>query len=117
MLRPASVAMLFLGMTSAYVRERLGQWTEISMPPLMLVNTAILLASSFAFEKSRRALSLSGNRTATANVEAPAGFTTWLFATLALGLLFLAGQVAAWQQLSRTGIYLSTSPHSSSSIC
>jgi cytochrome c oxidase subunit 3 len=34
-------------------------------------------------------------------------------ATLALGLLFIAGQYEAWRQLAAQGLFLSTNPNSS----
>jgi cytochrome c oxidase subunit 3 len=37
----------------------------------------------------------------------------WLTVTLVLGIVFLAGQLMAWRQLSEQGIYLSSNPHSS----
>jgi len=37
----------------------------------------------------------------------------WLIVTLALGLVFVAGQLAAWSQLSAQGLYLATNPNSS----
>jgi cytochrome c oxidase subunit 3 len=37
----------------------------------------------------------------------------WLTMTLALGLLFLFGQWAAWRQLAASGFYVATTPSSS----
>src|SRR5208283_1093497 len=37
----------------------------------------------------------------------------WLYITLFLGLLFVAGQYAAWLQLRAQGLYLATNPSSS----
>jgi cytochrome c oxidase subunit 3 len=37
----------------------------------------------------------------------------WLYITLGLGLLFVAGQYIAWRQLSADGLYLATNPSSS----
>ena len=39
--------------------------------------------------------------------------TFWFYLTLGLGLLFVAGQYIAWQQLRREGLYLATNPSSS----
>jgi cytochrome c oxidase subunit III len=94
----AGIGMLFIALTSAYVvRQGLGtDWTRVPMPRILLVNTAVLLASSITLEKARKAASRN-----------------WLFTTLALGLVFLGGQMVAWRQLEAMGLYLSTSPHSS----
>ncbi|MCC6858946.1 MAG: cytochrome c oxidase subunit 3 [Bryobacterales bacterium] len=101
----AGIAMLFIALTSAYVvRQGLGgDWTPMAMPRILLWNTAILLASSFTVEKARRAL--------LARTEGEA--LRWLLLTLALGVAFLGGQLAAWRTLSARGLFLDTSPHSS----
>ena len=43
-------------------------------------------------------------------IDSPA---RWLYITLVLGLLFVAGQYVAWSQLSARGLYLATNPSSS----
>jgi cytochrome c oxidase subunit 3 len=43
-------------------------------------------------------------------VERPA---RWLYITLFLGVLFVAGQYVAWLQLRSEGLYLATNPSSS----
>jgi cytochrome c oxidase subunit 3 len=95
----AGIGMLFLAFTSAYVvRQGLDPaWQPLRMPGILVANTLVLLASSAFLEKARR--DRMGN--------------AWLKATLALGLLFVAGQLTAWRQLAARGIYLDTSPHSS----
>lgn len=101
----ASIGMLFTGLTSAYVvRQALDPaWRATPMPKILLINTAVLLASSVTLEKARRALG---------RVAAGSRFK-WLTATLALGIAFVGGQFMAWQQLASGGINLSTNPHSS----
>ena len=37
----------------------------------------------------------------------------WLYITLFLGLLFVAGQYVAWMQLRAQGLFLATNPSSS----
>ena len=100
----AALTMLFFAMTSAYiVRRGLGaDWRAIPMPPVLLLNTALLLASSVTMEKSRRLL--KSDRHAASR---------WLSATFLLGLAFLFGQFIAWQNLAAQGLYLSTNAHSS----
>lgn len=100
----AALTMLFFAMTSAYiVRRGLGpDWRAIPMPPVLLLNTALLLASSATMERSRRLL--RSDRSAAGR---------WLSATFLLGLAFLFGQWFAWRDLAGQGLYLSTNPHSS----
>ncbi len=97
------VVMLFTAFTSAFfVRKGLSDdWLSMSLPPLLWINTVALLASSFTLEKARR------------HLRTLPRFRQWWLATTALGILFLAGQVAAWLQLSAQGVYVSTNPSSS----
>ena len=101
----AASAMLFAAFTSAMVVRRglSDDWASMAKPPILLVNTAILLASSLALELARRALK-SGARTR---------FNTWWTAGTALGVLFLAGQALAWSQLNAAGVFISGNPSSS----
>ena len=100
----AAILMMFAALTSAYVfRAGTAGWRPISIPPLMWASTAVILASSATFEIARRNLKR----------EDPRGYRLWLWASLALGALFLALQLLAWRQLVAQGIYLATNPHSS----
>src|SRR5215472_7123771 len=87
----AASTMVFAAFTSAFVVRRglSDDWASMPKPPILLVNTVVLLASSFVLDQSRRALK-SGNRS---------GFNFWWTAATALGVLFLAGQAVAWMQL------------------
>jgi cytochrome c oxidase subunit 3 len=100
----ATVVMLFAAFTSAYiVRRSAPDWAPIQLPGMLWVNTAVLVASSVALEWGRLASKRSRAATARYGVSAAAG----------LGLIFLAGQVAAWRELVAGGVYVPTSPHSS----
>jgi cytochrome c oxidase subunit III len=99
-----SITMLFAAFTSAYIVRSAGDdWVPLQMPPLLWLNTAVLLLSSVTMEIARRNF----------NEWRPVGFRKWIFVTSVLGALFLAGQVVAWSQLAEQGIYLSSHPHSS----
>jgi cytochrome c oxidase subunit 3 len=99
-----TVSMLFLGFTSAYlVRRAAGDWRPLSAPPILWVNTLVLLASSVALEAGRRRARASGERGALAPIAGAA----------ALGILFLGGQTRAWSVLSEQGVFLWSHPHSS----
>ena len=100
----AAILMMFAALTSAYVfRAGTAGWQPIAIPPLMWASTAAILASSGTFELARRSLKREGARP----------YRLWLWASLALGALFLALQLLAWRQLVAQGIYLATNPHSS----
>lgn len=99
----APIGMLFLAFGSAYVvRRGLGQqWIAVALPALVWVNTAVLLASSITLEVGRRAL-----RRGRADGR-------WIVGTFLLGLTFLAGQVAAWIQLTAAGVGVATTAYGS----
>lgn len=94
----SGIVMLFAAFTSALVvRKGMSlDWVSVALPRILWLNTGVLLASSVTLELSRRALR--------------GGFATrfvgWLYATLALGLAFLGGQLVAWRELaSRESIW------------
>ncbi len=95
----AGISMLFIAITSSYVVSQ-GSWTRAPMPPLVPLNTMILLLASATMERSRRAV-------------AGRSRDRWLAVALLLGTLFLAGQLAVWRQLAAGGVYLGSNPHSS----
>ncbi|MBI3940184.1 MAG: cytochrome c oxidase subunit 3 [Acidobacteria bacterium] len=115
------IVMLFMALSSAYVvRQGLSDdWRSMAWPHLLWWNSAVLLASSATLEVARRKSqpwgmarhSQSGAKLQLFPV-APA-VKKWLMTTLALGLLFLAGQLLAWKQLVAQGVYLATNPSSS----
>ena len=103
----AASTMVFAAFTSAFVVRRglsdMNDWVSVHKPPILFVNTAILLASSFLLDSSRRALK-AGQRTK---------FNFWWSAATAAGILFLIGQAYAWYQLKQAGVYVATNPASS----
>ncbi|HKV46959.1 MAG TPA: cytochrome c oxidase subunit 3 [Candidatus Acidoferrales bacterium] len=99
-----SVVMLFSTLTFL-VKQRWAtseDWVSIALPNVLYVNTGILLASSLSLEFARRALLRNGSGKC----------ARWLFLTLMLGFVFLAGQLVAWQQLVTRGLYLASNPGS-----
>jgi len=113
----ATISMSFAAFTSALVVRQAGatDWQHFELPPLLYLNTLILLASSGTLEWSRRSLARALERTAP-GVPAllpPAQALSWIYVTLALGVMFVCGQVLAWRGLARQGLFLSTSPSSS----
>ena len=101
----ASILMFFTALTSAYlVRQGVStDWVPIELPAILWANTAVLLGSSATIERARRLLA-EGR---------PEGFRRWWGFTTLLGLLFLVGQVLAWNELRAAGVYLETNPSSS----
>ena len=125
-----AVVMLFVSFTSAYiVRQGLGSydpaanafvtdWKPLSLPMgLLILNTCLLLASSFTIEMARRAA--FAQAAVAPIIEMPgiardeARGVPWLPITVLLGLGFLAGQLMAWHELGRRGFYVASSPSNS----
>jgi cytochrome c oxidase subunit 3 len=107
----AAITMSFAALTSAlFVRQGSGMdWQHFTLPPILYANTLVLLASSGTLELARRRISRYA-RGIESQIEVP---MRWLMITLALGLLFVAGQYVAWLQLKAAGLYLATNPNSS----
>ena len=106
----ASITMTFAAFTSALI-VRQGSamdWQHLSLPRILYFNTLLLLASSFTLEVARR--QVGGFMSGRCVVANPA---RWLYVTLGLGLLFVAGQYIAWLQLRAQGLFLATNPNSS----
>ena len=107
----AAITMSFAALTSALVvRQGSGMdWQHMALPPILYANTLVLLASSLTLEVARRRIAAY----ARGNESQMAVPMRWLAITLALGLLFVAGQYIAWLQLKAAGLYLVTNPNSS----
>ncbi len=107
----ASITMSFAALTSALI-VRQGSaldWRHLDLPRILYLNTLVLFASSVTLELARREVGsfMGGLRDKAVN---PA---RWLYVTLFLGLLFVAGQYVAWLQLRSQGLFLATNPNSS----
>src|SRR5919197_2083245 len=99
-----AIIMLFAGLSSAYIFLRgVPSWQNIQLPSLLWPNTAILLLSSIAIDISRRAVRRNDLQS----------MKRWLIVCGALGLVFIAGQLAAWRQLVNAGVYLPSTLQSS----
>ena len=101
----ASILMMFTALSSAYIvrAASANDWVPLAMPRILLLSTALILASSGTLEVARRKLRDSVN-----NV-----YRRWLLLTFALGIGFLVSQLLAWRQLVRQGVYVASHPHSS----
>jgi cytochrome c oxidase subunit 3 len=86
--------------------RQVGDWRPVLLPPILFLNTAILVLSSLTMEVARVHIFrefdvleewLGLGRPALRRAR------PWLGATLALGVLFLIGQVVAWKQLTAQG--------------
>jgi cytochrome c oxidase subunit 3 len=126
----ATVSMIFVSLTSAYVvrrglptfddsnRSYVRDWGSVQLPWFLLaLNTALLLVSSLTMEGARRDIK---RRAALAPVQSIPGVSLgdessfpWLGVTILLGLGFLLGQWIAWGELRARGFFVNTNPDSS----
>ncbi len=118
--------MFFVALVSAFfVRQNAGHfdprenyvsdWHPLAMPPILWINSALLLLSTATVEVARRQLFREIDvMEEWLGLGRPAVKRTapWLAATVALGVLFLAGQWIAWSQLAQQGLFFSTNPNS-----
>ena len=106
----AGICMTFAALTSALVVRQGASmdWRHFSLPGVLYFNTAVLFGSSFALEVARKRVAAFA-RGLQAKRSVP---LAWLYLTLGLGLVFVAGQYAAWTQLRGQGLYLATNPSS-----
>jgi cytochrome c oxidase subunit 3 len=101
----AASTMVFAAFTSAFVVRRglSDDWSSMPKPPILFVNTAVLLASSVFLDLSRRSLKAHDR----------SRFNLWWSIATGLGIAFLVGQAYAWRQLKGAGFYVATNPSSS----
>lgn len=103
------IATILFGLvTSAYVMRMgfagdhgaVSDWRPMPEPPLLWINTAVLMLASLAWEVARM-----GVRRGEALL-----LRTGLLAAGSLGLLFLGGQLLLWQQFASAGYFLQANP-------
>jgi cytochrome c oxidase subunit 3 len=101
----AAITMTFAAFTSALIVRQgsAPDWQHFTLPSILYLNSLIIIASSVTLEIARR--QITGFMVAKAEGVVP---SRWLYSTLFLGLLFVAGQTFAWLQLRSQGFGLST---------
>ncbi|GHN03174.1 cytochrome-c oxidase [Cytophagales bacterium WSM2-2] len=100
----ATVMMLFMALTSAYiVRQAEGNWVYFDLPSLFYVTTVVIVVSSITMQWAYFALK-KGNAAAAKMM---------MSITALLGLGFLVGQFIGWMQLVGNSIYLVGNPSGS----
>ena len=94
-----SLSMLFLAMTAAFVYTRVqSNLPPIKLPVLFLVNTVILLGSSYTMVRAKRAY--LDDKTAL--------YQQMLRYTLYLSIFFMLMQCVAWYQLFSQQVYINS---------
>jgi len=110
----AAITMSFAAYSSALIVRQGANpdWLHFTLPPILFFNTLVVLASSATLYMARARTGAMADRAGSgAAVDAP--HLTWLYVTILLGFLFLAGQILAWRNLAAQGLTLASSPSSS----
>ncbi|MGA2118899.1 MAG: heme-copper oxidase subunit III [Bryobacteraceae bacterium] len=99
-----ATSIVFVSLSAAFLARRgvSDDWVGIRKPQILWVNTLILVASSLVLDRGRHALR-TGDR---------GRFNFWWTMATALGGVFLLGQLFAWEQLRREGVYVASNPAS-----
>lgn len=86
--------------------RQVGDWHPILIPPILFINSAILMLSILTMEMARwhifKEIDVLEEWLGLGRPAAHRALP-WLISTLILGILFLAGQVIAWKQLTAEG--------------
>ncbi|MDG3582575.1 cytochrome c oxidase subunit 3 [Galbibacter pacificus] len=96
-----SIAMMFAGLTSAYVvsKSRPDWVSEIEIPVAFVISTVAIVISSITFYLSKKAIEKSDRKAA----------TLLLLTTFVLGLLFVFFQFQGFSQIVDAGYYFTGS--------
>jgi cytochrome c oxidase subunit 3 len=92
-----SMFMMFAGLTSAFVvsKSRADWLKDFQLPSAFYISTAVILSCSVTFHLAKKAIQ-KDNRNAT---------TSFLLATLALGILFVILQFVGFRQIVDNGYF------------
>ena len=116
----AIVSVFFVAQGSGHIDANaryINEWLPTALPPILWLNTAVLLLSSLTMEVARRHMFREMHvMDEWLGLGKPITRRTmpWLVATIVLGVLFVIGQLVAWDQLAtqRVHYYSSQSSHS-----
>ena len=99
-----SMFMMFAGLTSAFVvsKSRADWLKDFQIPTAFYISTVVILCCSVTFHLAKKAIQ-KDNRNAT---------TSFLLATLALGILFVFLQFVGFRQIVDSGYYFTGSASS-----
>ena len=99
-----SMFMMFAGLTSAFVvsKSRADWLKDFQLPTAFYLSTAVILSCSVTFHFAKKAIQ-KDNRSAT---------TSFLLATLALGILFVILQFVGFRQIVDNGYFFTGSASS-----
>ncbi|HSK72990.1 MAG TPA: heme-copper oxidase subunit III, partial [Pyrinomonadaceae bacterium] len=99
-----AVLMTFGGLIEAYLviaSNNVLEWKPFNLPVAVWISTALILASSFTYLVSKKALQKENQEKA----------KNWLLATTVLGAAFISSQILAWLTLVQRGLYVQSNPY------
>ncbi len=100
----ASITMMFMAFTSAYiVRRAAGNWLHFSLPIEFLFSTGVMLLSSLSLQYSYNSYKKGIKKK----------YVSFLLLALVLGISFVVFQYLGWLKLSSTGIFINGNPSAS----
>ncbi len=93
----ASIVMMFIAFTSAYiVKQAAGNWLEFAIPNMFYISTVVILLSSITLHSSYKSF-LAGKE---------GMYKTLLIVSFILGIAFLILQYYGWQDMFAVGVDL-----------
>ena len=97
----ASMIMMFAGLTSAYVvsKNRPDGGTDFQLPVTLYWSTLVIIVSSITFFLAKKSISVNKRRNA----------TSFLIATLLLGIAFVGLQFESFSEIIKAGFYFTGS--------
>lgn len=96
----AAAYLMRMGLPGLMEHGHVHDWRPMPEPPLLWINSGVLVASSLAWEAARRS-ARRGERARTRLMTV---------AGSGLGLIFLLGQLLLWRQFQMGGYYLAANP-------
>lgn len=99
-----AVMMTFGGLISAYIvvaTNGVLEWKPFDLPVQVWISTALIIASSGAYQIAQSALKADRQQRA----------RNWFTATAVFGGMFIASQILAWFELVRRGVYMQSNPY------
>jgi cytochrome c oxidase subunit 3 len=93
----------------------INEWLPTAIPPILWLNTGVLLISSVTMEIARRTMFVENDvmdEWLGLGKPITRRALPWLSATMFFGLLFLAGQWVAWNQLAVQHVFFRSNPSS-----
>ena len=114
----AIVSAFFVSQTTGHYNaynQYINEWLPTAIPPILWLNTAVLILSSISIEIARRHMFRENDvMDEWLGIGKPITRRAipWVSTTIVLGLVFLIGQSIAWRQLAAQHVFFRSNPSS-----